>query len=84
MSGGIVFTEQQQAAIDEAVARRVEIRQALREVRFQLDREIDKLGDKLKLFNIAVAPAVLITVLWLLAFAFKRRAGKAYTKGARS
>lgn len=84
MSGGIVFTEQQQAAIDESVARRVEIRQALREVRFQLDREIDKLGDKLKLFNIAVAPAVLITLLWLLAFALKRRAGKAYTKGARS
>lgn len=83
-NGGIVFTEQQQAAIDEYIAKRVEIRQALREVRFQLNREIDKLGDKLKLFNIAVAPAVLITLLWLLAFTFKRRAGKAYTKGARS
>ena len=84
MSGAIVYTEQQQASIDEHLAKRLEIRQALREVRFQLDREIDKLGDKLKLFNIVVAPAILIILIWLLAFLFKRRAGKAYMKGASS
>ena len=76
--GTIVFTGQQQEAIDKYIARRVEIRRELREVRFQLDREIDRLGDKLKIVNIALAPAVLTGLLWLLAFIFKRRAGKAY------
>ena len=76
--GTIVFTGQQQEAIDKYIARRVEIRRELREVRYQLDREIDRLGDKLKIVNIALAPAVLTGLLWLLAFIFKRRAGKAY------
>lgn len=63
----LVVSPEQQAAIDEFMAKRVEIRKALRDVRHQLDKDIETLGNWLKFINIAVAPFVLMLVMMLLA-----------------
>ena len=78
----LVITPEQQAAIDEFVAQRVDIRKALREVRYELERDIDELGNVLKLVNIAVAPLVLIMVLIVLRWSLKRRARRQFVKEA--
>ena len=75
-SGALTLSPEQQAALDEFIAQRGAIRRELRDVRYQLERDIDTLGNYLKLLNIAVAPLVLVSLLWLSARLFKRRAGK--------
>lgn len=81
--GAIVFTDQQQVAIDDQVQERVAIRQKLRKVRYELEREIDRLGDGLKIVNIVIAPIVQLCVLFLLSMLLKRRPGKQFSsKGA--
>lgn len=64
--GGLVLSPEQQAAIDAFVEKKIDIRRALREVRHQLDRDIERLGNWLKFVNIAVAPLLFMLVLWLL------------------
>jgi len=75
-SGALTLTPEQQAALDTFIAQRNEIRRELREVRYQLERDIDQLGHYLKLLNIAISPLLLVTVLWGLARLLRRRAGK--------
>ncbi len=75
-TGTLVMTEEQQTAIDEFVQQRVEIRKKLREVRYQLERDIDALGNFLKFINTAAAPVVLVCLLYLAARLLRRRAGK--------
>lgn len=72
--GALVMTDEQQSAIDEFVEQRVAIRKALRDVRYQLERDIDALGNWLKLLNIAAAPFVLVFLLFLIFWVGKRRA----------
>lgn len=79
--GALVLTDEQQAAVDEFVAQRVTIRKELRDVQYQLERDIDTLGNWLKFINIAAAPIVLVLVLFLVFKLFKRRAGRAYQEG---
>ncbi|MFT5995796.1 MAG: ABC-type uncharacterized transport system involved in gliding motility auxiliary subunit, partial [Glaciecola sp.] len=55
---------------------RVAIRKSLRDVQFQLQRDIDELGNILKLINIVAAPLVLVLLLLLTAKLFKKRAPK--------
>ena len=75
-SGALLVTAEQEAAIDNLVDQRIEIRKALRDVRYQLDRDIDALGNWLKLLNIAVAPIVLALVLFFLARVLRTKARK--------
>ncbi|NMH58984.1 GldG family protein [Alteromonas ponticola] len=75
-TGAVVISEEQQNAIDEFVQQRVEIRKKLREVRYELERDIDALGNFLKFINIAAAPVVLVCLLYLAARMLRRRAGK--------
>ncbi|MBT0585755.1 GldG family protein [Alteromonas oceanisediminis] len=63
-TGALVVSPEQQAAIDNFVQQRIDIRKALRDVRYQLDRDIDTLGNWLKFINIAVAPMLLAFLLW--------------------
>lgn len=72
--GALVMTDEQQAAIDEFVEQRVTIRKALRDVRYQLERDIDALGNWLKLVNVAAAPVALMFLLFFLFWIGKRRA----------
>ncbi|MCU7555702.1 GldG family protein [Alteromonas sp. ASW11-19] len=72
--GALVLTDEQQSAIDDFMQQRLEIRKALRDVRYQLERDIDALGNWLKLINIAAAPLALVFLLFVLAWLLRRRA----------
>jgi ABC-type uncharacterized transport system involved in gliding motility auxiliary subunit len=58
-SGNILLTDEQQEEIDRFVARRGSIRTELRAVQRGLDRDIERLGTRLKVINIALVPALL-------------------------
>ncbi|WP_100643278.1 GldG family protein [Alteromonas facilis] len=73
-TGALVVSPEQQAAIDEFVEKRIEIRKELRDVRFQLDRDIDTLGNWLKFINIAVAPLLLAILLFFFARILRTKA----------
>ncbi len=78
-----VLTPQQEAEIDRFIAQRVEIRQQLRQVRRDLDAEIEALGNRVKVINIALMPVmVTLFALWLAwrrKRAFSRRQVRADT-----
>jgi ABC-type uncharacterized transport system involved in gliding motility auxiliary subunit len=63
---GLVLSGEQQQAVEAFLQKKVQIRKALREVRHQLDKDIEALGNWLKFINIAIAPIVLVLLLWLL------------------
>jgi ABC-type uncharacterized transport system involved in gliding motility auxiliary subunit len=62
---------EQQAAIDNFVQKKLSIRKELREVRHQLDREIEGLGTRIKLINTLLVP-LLLTLLVLIRSGMKR------------
>ena len=66
------LTPEQQATLQQFVAEKVRIRKELRDVRFQLNADIDALGRSLKLVNIALVP-LLLTVGVLLLWFWRRR-----------
>ncbi|WP_428982884.1 hypothetical protein [Paraglaciecola aquimarina] len=82
--GSLAISPQQQAAVEEFMQKRLSIRKSLREVRHQLDKDIEQLGNRLKILNIAVAPLCLIVVLAGLRALFRTRPKKlkAHNKGA--
>lgn len=73
-SGTLVINEKQQAAIDEFIAQKIEIRKALRKVQHDLDNDINQLGSILKLINIALAPLCLVLCLFFMFRLFRPRA----------
>ncbi len=68
----LTISDEQSAEIDRYIAKRSEIRKELRQVRHDLDRNIEKLGRNLRLINIALVPS-LITLLTLALLVFRRR-----------
>lgn len=66
------LTPEQQATLQQFMAEKVRIRKELREVRFQLNADIEALGRSLKLVNIALVP-LLLTVGVLLLWFWRRR-----------
>lgn len=77
-----VLTPEQEAELDRFMDQRIEIRQRLRQVRRDLDRDIEALGTRVKAVNIALMP-VLVTILALvLAWRRKRNARLAAESGA--
>ena len=66
-----VLTEEQEAEIDRFIARRLEIRQDLRQVRRDLDRDIEALGTRIKVVNIVLMP--LLVTAFALVLAWRRR-----------
>tara|TARA_R110002153_G_scaffold53487_3_gene149129 strand:+ start:6294 stop:8168 length:1875 start_codon:yes stop_codon:yes gene_type:complete len=75
--GALVITPEQQLAIDEFMQKKITIRKSLRDVRHQLDKDIESLGNWLKLINIAIAPLLLILLLMLLRGIFRTKPRKA-------
>ncbi|WP_026377257.1 GldG family protein [Aestuariibacter salexigens] len=73
--GALVLSDEQQAAIDAFIQKRIDIRKELREVRYQLDKDIDALGNLIKFINIAAAPIILVLLLMGLARLTRLRAG---------
>lgn len=71
-----VLSPEQQKELDNFLKHKLEIRKALREVRRQLDADIDALGSWLKFINIAPVPILLtLGALGFLGWKAKRRAG---------
>ena len=71
--GSMIISAEQQFAVDEFLEKKVTIRKSLRDVRHQLDKDIESLGNWLKLFNIALAPMILILLLVLLRGIFRTK-----------
>lgn len=65
------LTREQQAAMQQFLKDKLAIRRELRDVRYQLDADIDALGRRLKFINIALVP--LLLTLGVLALWFWRR-----------
>lgn len=68
-----VLSEDQQAELQRFMDQRLRIRSDLRQVRHQLDREIDSLGTRLKAINIGLVPLLVVIAALLLWRARSRR-----------
>ncbi len=62
----LLLNAEQQKAIDEFMEKKIEIRKELREVRHQLDKDIEELGSQLKFINIIVMPILLVFALFMV------------------
>jgi gliding motility-associatede transport system auxiliary component len=71
-SSSLLMSPEQQSEVQNFLDEQVRIRQELRSVRRNLDRDIDNLGTTLKILNIALVP-LLLTVVALTAVFLKRR-----------
>jgi ABC-type uncharacterized transport system involved in gliding motility auxiliary subunit len=74
-----VLTPEQEAELSRFQQERVRVRKELRDVRRSLDVEIEGLGTRLKVLNIALMPALLAIGAIVLAITRRRRlrAGRA-------
>jgi ABC-type uncharacterized transport system involved in gliding motility auxiliary subunit len=68
----MLLSPEQKAELDRFQKRKLEIRKELRQVRRQLDADIEALGWKLKLINIALVP-LLLTIAALAYAQWRRR-----------
>src|SRR6056297_3447698 len=66
-----ILTPEQEAEIDRFMEQRLEIRQQLRQVRRELDEEIEALGTRIKIINVMLVP-LLVTIVALVV-AWRRR-----------
>lgn len=73
-SKALELTPEQQGAVQQFVQEKLKIRKELREVRFQLNADIEQLGRTLKIINIALVP-LLLTALVLVLWLWRRRRG---------
>lgn len=73
--GAIELTAEQQTALQGYMQDKLRIRKELREVRYQLDADIETLGRTLKFFNIALVPLVLTLGVLLRGLWRRRRRG---------
>lgn len=71
--GVLTLTRDQQRALSRFQKEKVRIRKELRNVRHQLDRDIESLGARLKFANIVLMPMLLTGLLLLIRFIFSRR-----------
>jgi ABC-type uncharacterized transport system involved in gliding motility auxiliary subunit len=78
-AGSLVLTPEQEAELNRFQQERVRVRKELRDVRRSLDVEIEGLGTRLKVLNIALMPALLAIGAIVLAITRRRRlrAGRA-------
>jgi ABC-type uncharacterized transport system involved in gliding motility auxiliary subunit len=72
-SGSLVLSPEQEAELNRFQQERVRVRKELRDVRRSLDVEIEGLGTRLKVLNIALMPALLAIGAIVLAITRRRR-----------
>ncbi len=73
-AGSPLPSAEQAAEIERFREERLSMRRELRDLRHELDRDIERLGARLKWLNVVVAPAATVTLLLLLAAFLRRRA----------
>ncbi|MEJ8568406.1 Gldg family protein [Elongatibacter sediminis] len=69
----LVLSDEQQQEIQRFMDRKLQIRQDLRQVQHDLQRDIDRLGTRLKVLNIIVVPLIVIFVAGLYGLRRRRR-----------
>jgi ABC-type uncharacterized transport system involved in gliding motility auxiliary subunit len=69
----MVLNQEQSDEIQRFMDQRVQIRSDLRQVRHDLDREIDDLGTRLKMINIALVPVLVIGFALMLSVSRRRK-----------
>ena len=69
----MVVSDEQQAEIQRFMDRRLEIRKELRQVQHDLQRDIQGLGTRLKIINIALVPALVLVVALIYDVRRRRR-----------
>lgn len=67
------LTDEQQNTVQQFLAEKLQLRKELREVRYQLNADIESLGTKLKFFNIGVMPILLTFMLIMLSLSRRIR-----------
>lgn len=72
--GALVLSDEQNNMLQKFIQEKVAIRKELREVRHQLDKDIEVLGTKLKFITIAVMPLLLTFLLAMIARRNRRKA----------
>jgi ABC-type uncharacterized transport system involved in gliding motility auxiliary subunit len=77
-----ILSPEQKAELDNFLQRKLEIRKELRQVRRQLDAEIESLGTRLKIINIVLVP--LLVTFAALAFAWWRNQRRRVAREARA
>jgi len=68
-----ILTPEQEAEIDRFIEQRLEIRRQLRQVRLELDKDIEALGARVKFMNIVLVPLA-VTLIALVLAVRRRRA----------
>lgn len=68
----LILSEEQQQEIERFKQRKLEVRKSLREVKRNLNKDIEALGNHIKFINIALIP-ILITLVVILISAFRSR-----------
>lgn len=69
----LLLTDEQQSTLEQFLAEKLQLRKELREVRYQLNADIEALGTKLKFFNIGVMPILLTFMLIMLSLSRRIR-----------
>lgn len=69
----LLLTGEQQATMQQFMDEKLQLRKELREVRYQLNADIESLGTKLKFFNIGVMPILLTFMLIMLSLSRRIR-----------
>ena len=73
----IQLTPEQEATLEAFIQEKLEIRKRLREVRLNLDQNIEALGTQLKLINILLIPALLTLLAIFVAYARRKSRARA-------
>jgi ABC-type uncharacterized transport system involved in gliding motility auxiliary subunit len=77
-----VMSAEQQLEIQRFVDRKLQIRRELRQVQHDLQRDINRLGTRLKLLNIGLIPAAVMLFAVLYGYRRRNRLNRSQTQGA--
>lgn len=76
----LIISQEQQQEIARFKQRKLEVRKSLREVKRNLNKDIEALGTKLKFINIALLPILITLVVVLLSWRKSKRKERQYVK----
>lgn len=76
----LIISQEQQQEIARFKQRKLEVRKSLREVKRNLNKDIEALGTKLKFINIAAVPILLTLVIVFLSWRKSKRKERRYVK----
>ncbi|MCB1581899.1 MAG: Gldg family protein [Xanthomonadales bacterium] len=76
----LIISQEQQTEINKFKQRKLEVRKSLREVKRNLNKDIEALGTKLKFINIALIPIIITLIVVFLSWRKAKRKERQYVK----